>query len=347
LVIAAREDPPLRLSRLRLSGDLAELRANDLRFTVPETVDLLAGRSGLALSDDEVRTLVARTEGWPAVLQLAGLWLAAGAPDDVPRRVREFAADHRLVLDYVTEEVLAGLDPVTTDFLLRTSILDRLAGDLCDAVTGRTDGATTLERLERANRLVVPLDERRTWYRYHRLFSDLLRARARVARPDEPPGLRLRAAGWYLALDLPRDALEHAVAADDLDRARGIVWPAAAALIHRGDLPSARRLLDRVPSDVARASVLVAVLQAWVRALGDDTADVDRWLDDARRAGELAAPGAEPLAPVVPGLSAMTVRSRPVRRAVATKPSGSPRRRSRSNRSACRRRSPSSTGATR
>jgi LuxR family maltose regulon positive regulatory protein len=304
LVMATREDPPLRLARLRVAGHLLELRTDDLRFTAPEAAALFAGRLGLTLPDDDVRTLVTRTEGWPAVLQLAGLWLAAAA-DDVSDRVRAFAADHRLVLDYVSEEVLAGLDPATTDFLLRTSLLDRLCGDLCDAVTGGTDGAATLERLERANLLLVPLDDRRSWYRYHRLFADLLRTRARVAHPGDASELHLRAARWHLAHGLPREALEHAVAAADLTSAREVVWPAGAELIHRGDLPSLRTLLDRVPADVARASVLVAVLQAWTRALADDTAEVDRWLEDARRAAAHAAPGTEPLAPVLPGLSLM------------------------------------------
>lgn len=334
LVLAGREDPPLRLSRLRLDGELLQVRADDLRFTVVEAARFLASRMGLALLPEDVGALVARAEGWPAALQLAGVWLA-GVPDP-SRQVHEFAADHRLVLDYVTEEVLAGLDPATMDFLLGTCVLDRLTGDLCDAVTGRADGAATLEQLERANLFVVRLDEPGSWFRYHRLFADLLRTRVGAARPVAVRAAHLRAARWHLDAGLAREALEHAVAGGDPASAADVVWRASAALLHAGDLAGVRAALDRLPEDVARSSLLVATLQAWTRALAGEPDDVETWLADAEAAGERAEPGTEPLAVPLPGLAAM-IRSAAARsqgraddavalaeRALALEPAGLP-----------------------
>lgn len=182
LVIATRHDPALPLARLRAQGELLEIRADELRFTPDEALAFLTTRLGVALGDDDLEMLMARTEGWPAVLQLAGLSLVGRS--DVARRVRAFAASHRYVLDYVTDEVPARLDDADRSFLQTTSVLDRLTGSLCEALTGRADGQRTLEQLEKANVLLVPLDEERHWYRYHHLFADLLRARLEADHPD-------------------------------------------------------------------------------------------------------------------------------------------------------------------
>ncbi len=182
LAIATRADPPIPLARLRARGELLEVRAEDLRFTAAEAAALVAS-TGVELTTEEVEDLTDRTEGWAAALRLAAVSLR-GRPDHADL-VRRFGASHRYVLDYVVEEVLAGLPRESQEFLLRTSILDRLCGPLCEAVTGEPDGQARLEELERANLLIIPLDDERRWYRYHALFAEILRARLRTLHPDE------------------------------------------------------------------------------------------------------------------------------------------------------------------
>jgi LuxR family maltose regulon positive regulatory protein len=185
LVLSSRADPPVRLARLRARGQLAELRADDLRFTVTETAAFLREVTGLELPAASVAALQDRTEGWAAGVQLAALSLRGRA--DPAGFVATFAGSHRYVLDYLTEEVLAGQPEQVLRFLLQTSVLDRLCGPLCDAVTGRTGSQALLEELDRANLFVVPLDEERRWWRYHHLFADLLRARLARKRPARVP----------------------------------------------------------------------------------------------------------------------------------------------------------------
>ena len=178
LAIATRADPPLALARLRARGELLEIRAEELRFTASEAAALVTS-TGVELTSAEVEELTDRTEGWAAALRLAAVSLR-GRPDHA-ELVRRFGASHRYILDYVVEEVLAGLPRETQDFLLRTSILERLSGSLCNAVTGRADGQALLEELEHLNLLIIPLDDERRWYRYHALFAEILRARLRDA----------------------------------------------------------------------------------------------------------------------------------------------------------------------
>ena len=181
LVIATRADPPLPLSRLRARGELVEVRAADLRFTDDEAADYLAGTMGLALTAADVAALAERTEGWAAALQLAGLSLQGHA--DPGAVVARFAGDDRFIVDYLADEVLARLPADVRDFLLRTSVLTRLTGPLCDAVTGQGGGAALLVALDRANLFLVPLDDQRRWYRYHHLFADVLHARLPASSP--------------------------------------------------------------------------------------------------------------------------------------------------------------------
>ena len=198
LIIAARADPPLPLGRLRGRGELTELRASDLRFTPDEASAFLNDLMGLDLSAQDVETLEARTEGWIAGLQLAALSMQGR--EDVPGFIRAFAGDDRHIVDYLVEEVLQRQPERVRSFLLQTSILDRLCGPLCEAVTGEEDGKGLLEALERANLFVVPLDDKRHWYRYHHLFADVLQAHSMEEQPDQVPrrpptaGARARAA---------------------------------------------------------------------------------------------------------------------------------------------------------
>jgi len=211
LVAATRSDPALPLERLRLAGRLGEIRAAELAFTADEAAALLAGL-GVELRDDQVARLLERTEGWAAGLRLAGLSLL-GEPD-AEAFVAAFAGDDRAVADYLGGEVLAGLPPATRELLLRTSIVDRVCGGLADALTGEPGGALVLEELERDGMFVVPLDRHRTWFRYHGLFAQLLRARLRVERPSLEPELHARAAEWLAAEGLGREAIPHALAAN-------------------------------------------------------------------------------------------------------------------------------------
>jgi LuxR family transcriptional regulator, maltose regulon positive regulatory protein len=211
LLLASRTDPPLPLARLRARGQLVELRAVELRFTIDETAALLREATGLELPADSVAALAARTEGWVAGLQLAGLSLQ-NHPDPAGF-VATFSGSHRYVLDYLTEEVLTQQPKRLVAFLLETSVLERLSGPLCDAVTGRADSQTLLETLERANLFLVPLDEVRGWWRYHHLFADLLRARLQQTDPERVLGLHRNAAAWLQRHGLLDDAIRHALAA--------------------------------------------------------------------------------------------------------------------------------------
>jgi ATP/maltotriose-dependent transcriptional regulator MalT len=215
LVATTRVDPPIRLGRLRAKGALGELRAADLAFTLDEARQLLVAHQGIDLADDDLERLVARSEGWPAGLYLAALWLR-DHPD--PRTgVQDFTGDHRHVADYLSAEVIDALDADTRSFLLRTSVLGRFSGRLCDAVVGTTGSEDLLARLAQSNLFLVPLDGRGEWYRYHHLFGELLRVELVRSDPGLAAELHRRAAGWCREQGLVEEALEHAEAAGDED----------------------------------------------------------------------------------------------------------------------------------
>ena len=282
LVVVGRHDPALPLSLLRARAQLLEVRADALAFTDEETGAFLRERMGLDLSRADVTALGAGTEGWPAVLQLAGVWLSGTTATSA--RVRELAASNRFVLDFVSDEVLSGLPAATVDFLLRTSLLERLTGGLCDAVTGRDDGRAMLEYLDRSNLLVQPLEEGREWYRYHRLFADVLRARLSASRPDELPVLQRRAAGWYDEHGYAADAIEHALSCGDWEFASGLLAKASAAVIHAAEYVTLLGWLDRLPVVVLREDSLLSTRYAWALALTGRVDEVERRLADAEEA---------------------------------------------------------------
>jgi LuxR family maltose regulon positive regulatory protein len=220
LVLATREDPHLPLALLRARGQLTELRAADLRFTPAEAAEFLNRVMGLNLSDGDVAALETRTEGWIAGLQMAAISMR-GLPD-AASFIQSFTGSHRFVLDYLLEEVLQRQPLEVQTFLLRTSILERLCGPLCDAVlhTSSGSGDATLLSIERANLFVVPLDNERRWYRYHHLFGDLLRKRlGQNLAPERIAELHIQASEWYENNDLLLDAFRHAAAANDIERA--------------------------------------------------------------------------------------------------------------------------------
>ncbi|HEX5335777.1 MAG TPA: LuxR C-terminal-related transcriptional regulator [Propionicimonas sp.] len=248
VLISTRVDPDLPLSRWRGRGELVELRAADLRFTRDEATEYLCAATGLELAGSDVEALGERTEGWIAALQLAALSLRGR--EDASGFIERFAGDDRYIVDYLMDEVLAHQPDDVRDFLLRTAVLDRLTGGLCDAVTGLDGGTGTLARLDRANLFVVPLDDQQAWFRYHHLFADVLRARLLAERPAEVPLLHRRASAWYESNGFHDEAIRHALAAGDFDRAGQLVEAA---------LPEARR--DRRD----------AALIGWLRALPEET----------------------------------------------------------------------------
>lgn len=257
LVLATREDPPLPLARMRALGQLSEIRVADLRFTPEEAAEFLHASMGLDLSSDEIAAIESRTEGWIAGLQLAALSMQVQRdPQARAAFIQAFSGSHRFVLDYLAEEVLNRLPPDLHTFLLKTSVLDRMCGPLCDALLigdgDRGDSASaraqgTLEYLDRANLFLLPLDSERHWYRYHQLFRDLLRARLKEEDPAAVPELNRRAAVWYEESGFREQAIEHALAGADYDR--------AARLTGEG-----LRGLDRMPVHLKR-------LYAWFEAL--------------------------------------------------------------------------------
>ncbi len=247
LVIAARADPRLELHQLRTSGKLTEIRVAELAFTLEEAAELLGGQ-GLNLRSGDVALLRAHTEGWAAGLRLAALTLRDHP--DPGRFIAEFAGDERSVADYLTGEVLARQPPPVRAMLLCTSILDRLNGELADALTGRDDGEPMLAELERAGAFVVPVERRHGWYRYHQLFAELLRVELRHEAPERIPELHRRAAGWFAANGSPAEAARHALTAGDWQLATTVVLEHWHELV-LGDPIILRELLGLLPPELA------------------------------------------------------------------------------------------------
>ena len=296
LVLASRADPPLPLARLRGRGQLAELRATELRFTSEEAAALLREAAGPGLPDAVAAALAARTEGWAAGLQLAALSLRGQA--DAAGFVAAFTGSNRYVLDYLADEVLAGQTEQVRTFLLETSVLERLSGELCDAVTGRTGSQALLEQVERAGLFLVPLDEVRGWWRYHHLFADLLRARLQQEQPGQVVQLHRNAAAWYEGHGLPDDAVRHAVSAGEM------VWAARLIEQHfdavyslRGEGATLQRWLAALPAELVQARPRLLVAQAWMALAGGEAGSAEGLLDAAERAPAAAAE--EPFEPSV------------------------------------------------
>lgn len=272
LIMTTRADPPFALPRWRARGLLTELRAADLRFTADEAAKFLSDAMDVELTPGDARALHGRTEGWIAGLQLAGLSLRGhlGVRDGVEQSAREFIRDftgsHRFVLDYLTDEVLGRQDEASLDFLLRISCLDEICGPLADAVTAGEDGRKQLEALEVENLFLLPLDDRREWFRFHHLFAECLRRYGEERLSEaERRDVHRRAFDWLLAADRPDAALGHALAAEDPERARRLLRSHADLKIHQGDVESVSRWLDRVPPGWIAGDPLLTVTRALVR----------------------------------------------------------------------------------
>ncbi len=291
VVIACRADPVLPLARLRARGELTEIRAAELRFTPDEAAAYLNGVMGLQLTARDVTALEGRTEGWIAALQLAALSMQGR--DDVAGFIAGFAGDDRYVVDYLAEEVLQRQPDQVQAFLLQTSILDRLSGPLCDAVTGQGGGKGMLEALDRGNLFLVPLDDRRHWYRYHHLFADMLQARLLDEQPGQVPELHRRASGWYEQNGEQSLAIRHALAAGDFGRAADLVELAIPAMRRTRQETTARGWLEVLPDDVIRVRPVLSVTFAGallitgeIEGVEERLQDAERWLDTAADPGQ-------------------------------------------------------------
>ncbi len=275
LIITSRADPPLPLARLRARGQLVELRATDLRFRPDEVAALLDQTIGLGLSAETVAALEERTEGWAAGLQLAALSLQGQA--DTASFVRAFTGSHRFVLDYLAEEVLRRQPESVQNFLLQTSLLERLSGPLCKAVTGRADSQKMLERLEQANLFLIPLDDERRWYRYHHLFAEFLRSRQNGSTAE----LHQRASQWFEENGLLTEAVGHALAAADFDRAASFVEQAAQTMLMQGEISTLLKWIETLPEEIIRSRPRLYTYLAWALVVSGRLSEAEQRLIQA------------------------------------------------------------------
>jgi LuxR family transcriptional regulator, maltose regulon positive regulatory protein len=296
LVLASRADPPLELARLRARGQMFELRAAELRFTSEETAALLLEAIGLELPEASLSTLASRTEGWAAGLQLAALSLRG--QEDPAQVVERFSGSHRYVLDYLTEEVLDRQDELVRDFLLETSVLDRVCGPLCDAVIGRSDSQELLQAVEQANLFLMPLDEVRGWWRYHQLFADLLQVRLQREQPERVPTLHRAAAAWHEEHGLADEAIRHALAAGDAEWAARLVEQHADAFTLHLESATLNRWMKALPEEVVRSRPRLCLTQAWTALMGGRVDEAEALVSQAEHAFAAGGPF-EPFEPSV------------------------------------------------
>ncbi len=279
VLMSTREDPDIPLARLRATGQLVELRAADLRFAPDESAEFLNQVMNLDLSAGDIAALDSRTEGWIVGLQLAALSMQGRS--DTTSFVQAFTGSHRFVLDYLAEEVLHRQPKHALDFLLQTSILDRLSGPLCDTVTARNDGKAILEALERGNLFIVPLDDQRQWYRYHHLFADVLQSRLREEWPNQVSHLHQLASIWYEENGLPAEAIRHALAAKDLDRAANLIelaWSTMDVSMQSATWLGWARAL---PDALIHVRPVLSAGYAWALLDSGDLETCEAWLQNA------------------------------------------------------------------
>ena len=294
LVITTRQDPPFALARMRSQGEMNEVRAADLRFSAEEVSEFMQGTMDLHLTTEQISTLEARTEGWAVGLQLAAMSLHDR--DDPADLIETFAGSHRHVTDFLVQEVLARQPEKILKFLLQTSILNRLTGPLCDAITQGHDGNEVLQNLEQANMFVIPLDEERRWYRYHHLFADLLRQRSQEGSSAEGAGswnvsdLHIRASEWFEANDLEVEAFHHAAAANDVARAGRLIEGGELPLPMRGVVAPVLDWLASLPTATMDERPSLWVTYAMTAMITGDMSGVEEKLE----AAEAAIRGVEP-----------------------------------------------------
>ncbi|MBU8826582.1 LuxR C-terminal-related transcriptional regulator [Mycolicibacterium goodii] len=277
MVLATRSDPPLPLARLRANGDLVEMRSADLRFGIAEADQLLNDILGLDLTEEDVHLLHRRTEGWAAALYLAALSLSGRV--EAASFIRTFAGDNRHIVDYLMAEVLDCQPPQIRKFLLRTSVLRRFSGALCDAVLQSSDSASVLEDMERENLFLVPLDMSRHWYRYHHLFGELLRAELHRCEPEVVAGLHRRAAKWFESEGLVDEALRHLVAAGDVAESADLIVGDWVNEVNGGGLSTVSGWLDLLPEGTVTGDPRLSAIRAWVALNLGRFDDARMWIE--------------------------------------------------------------------
>jgi LuxR family maltose regulon positive regulatory protein len=282
LVISTRSDPPLSsLQRIRLAGEMLEIRVGDLRFTNEEASSLLEQTASIELTSRDIRRIVDRTEGWPAGLYLAALSLEGRV--DAEAFIEDFAGDSRLVADYLTTEILNRLPERVRRFLVRTSILERFNSSLSDAVVGEGGSAGLLEELERSNLFLVPLDDERDWFRYHLLFQELLQSDLSAADRSLVPELHRRASDWHRRWGFLDDAIKHANAANDIESTRELISGHWLAYCNAGRLATVRSWLESVGDERVASDPVLSLTAAWIAGLSGHPDEVERWLEHASR----------------------------------------------------------------
>jgi LuxR family maltose regulon positive regulatory protein len=288
LFIASRASPPLPLSRLRARGQLIELHSRNLQFNSDECAAFLSKAMGLDLRAEDVLELKMRTEGWIAGLQLAGLYVQGQT--DIRAFIESFTGDHRYIVDYLSQEVLQRQPESTRAFLLQTCILDQLHAPLCDATTGQDNGQEMLKRLEDANLFILPLDDARSWYRYHPLFSDFLRRCLKQSQPEQVPELHRRASAWYVRNGLIAQAVDHALAAGEFHRAASLIEEHARRFLFQAQIATLLGWMEALPDGIVRSRPRLSLYYGWV--LGSSRFQFDAAearLRDAERALGLGA----------------------------------------------------------
>ena len=282
LAITMRGEPELALARLRVRRELVEVRASDLRFTDDEAVSLLNGVLGLELDPDDIVRLQRRTEGWAAGLQLAALSLSGR--EDPRAFIVSFAGDDRPIVDYLGFEVLDSQPAEVRSFLIRTSVLERLTGPLCDALLDASGSAATLAELERANLFLVPLDTKREWYRYHHLFGGLLRHELARTEPDLVPELEGRASAWFNDNGLSSEAIRHAIAAGDVRQASELIAHHWYSYLQRGRIETVAGWLDALGDETVAGDAGLCLTKAWIAVNTGHLPEVAHWIEAAERA---------------------------------------------------------------
>ena len=277
LVLLTREDPPLPLARLRANNQLTEIRARDLRFARHEAERFLNEVMGLSLSQADITALDDKTEGWIVGLQLAGLSVRDRA--NPSSFIATLSGSHRSILGYLTEEVLSQQPEEIRILLLQTSILDRLCGDLCNAVTGRTDGHLLLEQLFNANLFLIPLDDEQRWYRYHHLFSDLLRDLQKALQKNKTDELHQRASHWYAQADMASEAIHHALVAKDYAMAVQLLERHVMDMLMQWHVKTVDRFLQEIPPQLSMQNSRVNLAFAWMYLLRGDYAQASPYVE--------------------------------------------------------------------
>jgi LuxR family maltose regulon positive regulatory protein len=265
LVLLTREDPPLPLPRLRVRGQITEIRQDDLRFTKEETAEYIQSIIGKELSEDDLASLERRTEGWVAGLQLAALSMQGR--EDISNFIKAFTGSNRYILDYLVEEVFQQQTPAIQKFLLQTCVLDRLSTPLCDAVTQSTKSREVLQSLEQANLFILALDEERLWYRFHRLFVELLRHRLRLSDEFSASILHQRASHWYRDHGFQAEAIHHALAAEDWNLATALIGNVDDSMLKHGEIVTLIGWYKRLPEEIIHSSFELCISYAWTLLL--------------------------------------------------------------------------------